>query len=129
MALKVKPKSFKVLGGLVIALALMYGITGAGFMNLAGYVFPAIGFFLGLFLLSEIAWNQYLNASAYRSLTANDAINILGAVAGGMVIVGSVLAIPLVSTAVPATVLAFFGSIGAILAAVVAIIALMMMFT
>lgn len=113
---------------LVVALALMSALTGLGLGDFRSYFFVAFHMALGLILLIEVEWKQYLNKSTYKSLNATEILGLLGSLLGGATVMSALLAIPLISSAAPLVVVTFLGNTSAVVDIVVALLAIVYMF-
>lgn len=128
MRFNVKPKSYVVLGVFIVVLALLSALTGLGFGDFRSYFFTAFHITLGMLLLIETSWMQYLNRSTYKSLNANDVFGLIGSLMGGAVIFSGLLSVPFVAASAPLALVAFFGNISAVVDVVVALLAIIFMF-
>lgn len=126
--LNVKPASYYVFGIVGIVLSIIYALAAANIADLSGYYSAVIGMMLGVVIWIESGWRQFMNLSKFRSLNGADIISIIGLIFGTGAFVSGLLTIPAVHLLAPAAVLTFFGTFGAIVGVVSALVMLLLLF-
>ena len=117
-----------ILGGLGLVVAIAFVLVSMGKAQWANMMALIGSAFLGLFLLSEGAFLQYVQSSGYKKLGLGDLIVLLSFVIGAIMIAQALLLFAVVQNNAPAWLLTFLSAQGIVIGILASLLFLYHMF-